>query len=228
MAKRFETPFYNVTTQGGKQLRVDVTNSISAGLDANAGLIDHLTSWMKATKCKRVLDFGAGALRHSIPLLRKGFEVVAVEYPNAYDRPKAAEYRAQAEKFDTFTELLWPDQFLKCTHRFDVVLLVYVLQVVPVKKDREAILDGVASRLDKNGPRRLYYASRTGEGRGLPDENRYNDGWVRGKGPNDHTFYTEWSAPDTDAMFKKSGFNRVGTYTGAQQGFIYGHGSGVL
>jgi hypothetical protein len=221
MAKRFASPLYNVTTNGGDKLTIDVTNSISAGLTANAGLIRHVSQWMRKTGATRVLDFGAGALRHTIPLLERGYEVTAVEYARAYQRPKAAEFRTEAEGYHTFTKLMWPHDFLGCKLKYDVALLAYVLQVVPVKADRDAMLKCIATHLDKNGPKRVYYASRIGDARQLEPEMRYNDGWVRGRGSNDRSFYTEWTAADTDAFFLRAGFVRAGTYTGATQPFIY-------
>jgi hypothetical protein len=228
MANRFQSPIYNVTTEGGSKLTIDVTNSISSGLEPNSGLMEHIIPWMRQTGCTRVLDFGAGALRHTVPLLKEGFEVIAVEYQKAYERPKAAENRTEAENYDGFTKLVWPHDFLKCRLRYDVALLTFVLQVIPVKLDRQVILKAIAEKFDKNGPRRLYYASRFGDGRDLPDEMRYNDGWVRGKGANDRSFYAEWTAAETDAFFLKVGFQRAGSYRVAQQPHIYEHNPGVL
>ena len=36
MSKRFSSPIYNVTTSGGEKVAIDVTNSISAGLEPSA------------------------------------------------------------------------------------------------------------------------------------------------------------------------------------------------
>ncbi|HEY5377890.1 MAG TPA: hypothetical protein VIK01_29615 [Polyangiaceae bacterium] len=228
MAARFTSSIYNVTTAGGDKLAIDVTNSISAGLPPNKGLIDDVVRWMKELGCTRVLDFGAGVLRHSIPLLKAGFEVTAVEYQRAYDRPKGAEYRAIAERYPGFTRLMWPGDFVKSKVKYDVAILAYVLQVVPVKTDREVILEQVAKRFDQNGPKRLYYASRFGDAVGLEDSTRYNDGWVKGRGANDRTFYTEWSAADTNAFFKREGYHRAGTYKGPSQPYIYEFNPGVI
>src|ERR1051326_1839454 len=228
MAKRFSSPIYNVTISSGERVAIDVTNSISSGLDPNQGLIDEVVAWMTSRGYKRVLDFGAGALRHSLPLLKKGFEVIAVEYERAYQRPKAKVMRAQAEGYDGFTELVWPNDFLKCDLKYVVALLVYVLQVIPVKKERDIVLSAIADRFDRNGPKRLYYASRFGEARTLPDDTKYNDGWVRGVGVNDRSFYTEWNAANTDKFFKSCGYERAGSYVGATQPYIYDYQPGVL
>lgn len=221
MGKRFASSLYRVKTEGGEELQVDVTNSISSGLSANNGLMSHVIKWMKDMGCQRVLDFGAGALRHTIPLLEADFEVTAVEYERAYTRPKAAEYKAVAEKYDTFTELLWPHDFLKSKVKYDVAILSYVLQVIPVKSERHVILKAIAERFAKSSPKRLYYASRVGDAKTLENEMKHGDGWVKGVGDNDRSFYTEWNSADTDAFFEKAGFQRAGNYSGPQQPFIY-------
>jgi hypothetical protein len=151
-----------------------------------------------------------------------------VEYADAYERPKAAEYKAQAEKYDGFTSLIWPSDFITSKVKYDVAILAFVLQVIPAKIDREVALKSIAKHFDKNGPKRLYYASRFGEAKALPDNMKFNDGWVRGVGENDRTFYTEWNAADTDAFFKRAGFHRAGTYKGASQPYIYEYNPGVI
>src|SRR4051812_13704738 len=103
--KLFESPFFNGTDSSGKKFTIDVTSSIAPSLSANAGLIASITKWMKEHHCVRILDFGAGALRHTIPLLRAGFEVTAVEYENAFKRPVAAKKRTAAKRFSQFNDL---------------------------------------------------------------------------------------------------------------------------
>jgi hypothetical protein len=225
---RFDSPLYPARLPNGSAVTIDVTNSISAGLDPNRGMLDHLIQWMKQRGYRRILDFGAGALRHAIPLLQAKFEVVAVEYERAYQREKAREHLARARKYDGFTALVWPHDFLKTKLRYDVALLMYVLQVVPTKVDRSVILESIAKRFDRDGPRRLYYASRYGEAGDLPDETRFGDGWIRGRGPNDRSFYTEWNANVTDQLFNRSGYERMGSYEGASQPFIYDYAPGAL
>jgi hypothetical protein len=228
MVQRFSSPLYSATTAAGEKVTIDVTNSISAGLEPNRGLLDHLVPWMKDRGYRSVLDFGAGALRHTIPLLNAGIEVIAVEYKKAYQRPKAAEACATAQKHGGFTALVWPHDFLDSSLTYDVALLMFVLQVIPVQADRKAVLKAIGDHFGRNGPKRLFYASRTGEARELSDDTKYKDGWVRGRGTNDRTFYTEWNAPTTDKLFRAAGYERAGTYTGASQPFVYDFKPGIL
>jgi hypothetical protein len=228
MANYFSSPIYNVTTAKGEKVSIDVTNSISSGLGPNQGLVKAVTSWMRAGGYSTVLDFGAGALRHSIPLLKAGFEVIAVEYERAYQRPKAQQHRDEAVRLPGFTQLVWPHDFLKCKLKYDVALLVYVLQVIPVKKERNLVLNSISRGFERYGPRRLYYASRFGDASSLPPENKHNDGWVKGVAENDRSFYTEWDPTTTDKIFNDCHFQRVSSYSGATQSYIYQFKPGIL
>ena len=219
--KVWKSPFYRGTTKGSKKFTVDVTQSISAGLSGNAGLVEHLVPWMKERGFTRILDFGAGALRHTLPLLDQGFEVTAVEFKEAFSRPKANKNLEIARTKDGFSELIWPKDFINSSQRFDVILLIFVLQVVPNKSDRERILDEIRKKLDKNGPKRLYYASRFGEGSRLKDEDKFRDGWILGFKNLTQSFYTEWNAATTHKMMRRKHFIPAGNYSGASQPFIY-------
>ena len=55
----------------------------------------------------------------------------------------------------------------------------------------------------------------------MKDEDRYNDGWIRGYKNSTQTFYTEWNATETYDMMKKYKFNHAGNYGNATQPFIY-------
>jgi hypothetical protein len=227
MGNYFATPLYPARV-GDDKITIDVTNSISFGLPPNKHLMEHVLDWMEGQGVTRILDFGGGVLRHTIPLLKRGFDVTVVEYQAAFARPTGQARLDEARKIARrrgvdFNRLIWPDQFLRSRDRYDVALLIFVLQVVPIKKHREVILDTIAGALDPNGPRRLYYAGRYGEAK--PSDRAFNDGWVRGDSEHDRSFYTEWNSAETDRIFSKHGFSRAGTYKGPTQGYIYMHGA---
>src|SRR5438045_7981875 len=104
---KFDSPLYKATMENGVKVTIDVTNSISSGLPANKGLIESVVAWMRERGYSRGLDFGAGALRHTLPLLKEGFEVTAAEYEKAYERGKCYENRLAAQKYPGFAELVW-------------------------------------------------------------------------------------------------------------------------
>ena len=223
----WENPIYRGKDKSGKNFTIDVTQSISAGLSANSNLVEHLVPWMKERGFTRILDFGAGALRHTVALLEKGMVISAVEYKEAFSRPKAKINMEKARKYDGFTELVWPEDFIKSTRKYDVILLTFVLQVVPVKKDRGRIIGELIKKFDRNGPKRLYYASRHGVSRSLKDEDKYNDGWIQGYRNSTQTFYTEWGAAETHEMMEKYKLMHAGNYGASSQPFIYELRSGL-
>lgn len=223
----WKSPLYPATDAVGEKHMIDVTQSISAGLKHNEALVGHIIGWMKERGFTRVLDFGAGALRHTLALLDAGLEVTAVEFKQAYSRDKAGEKLKAARSREGFIELYWPSDFLKKpAKKYDVAVLAFVLQVVPNKTDRVRILKEVAKRLDPIGPQRIYYASRFGDAKNLKDDRKYKDGWIRGSGAAT-TFYTEWNAAETHAFMKKRGFVHAGRYGGSAQPFIYERNAGL-
>ena len=223
--QRFSSSKYNVTLFSREKVTIDVTNSISAGLAANRGLIDTIIPWMQKCGYTRVLDYGAGALRHTIPFLEAGLQVFSVEFESAYSRPKAKIARDKANHFGNFFRILNPSDFLNSKIVYDVAILTYVLQVMPIKLERDLVLEEIATRFDPEGPRQLFYASRYGEALSLPESTRYNDGWVRGRTEKGYSFYTEWKSSETDDIFLKFGYERIGKYPRASQSFVYKHRS---
>jgi len=231
----FDDSFYTVKTATEKNVRIDVTNSISSGLEANKAIREEIIPWMKERGLRRVLDFGAGALRHTIPFLEAGFEVICVEFPQAYTRPTAAKIREEWASHDGLTEIFSPKSFLKCRRRYDVALLLYVLQTIPDSSDRRTAMRQIASCFDRHGPRRLYYASRTLPPKELAemDESKIisrcgRDGWVMGRGEKGRSFFTQWNSAGTDEMFLGEGFVRSDTCGGFEQGFVYDLNPGAL
>ena len=71
-------------------------------------LIEKLIPLFKARKVHRILDFGAGALRHCFPLLEAGFEVCAVEFQEGFARPTCQKALEEAQKYGNFSALIWP------------------------------------------------------------------------------------------------------------------------
>src|SRR2546426_12790523 len=105
---RWDKSRYNLTTKRGKAVVIDVTLSVNTALGPNLAIQD-VIDFFERQKVKTVLDFGAGALRHSLPLLRAGFEVCAVDFEEQYlDIPAKKICRSNrelAEDDPNFSEL---------------------------------------------------------------------------------------------------------------------------
>jgi SAM-dependent methyltransferase len=222
------SPIYKLKAKGsGKSITVDVTTSVSPGLPPHSAIPDHVIPFFDRRSVNSVLDFGAGALRHCFPLLKAGYEVCAVEFEKNFERPVCAKARGRAEKYNRFSSLIWPNQFLDDHHRFDAALLCYVLQVMPKPKERKRVLRELADRINDDGF--LVYMSRYGQW--LPDDknHRVEDGAYRWPDREEHSFYTEFATPDTHKMMENAGFTHIRSLSarGTDQFFVYVKGSGT-
>ena len=76
-------PLYHLRAKNGKSITVDVTLSVNPALGPNQAITEAI-AFFKRKNVKKVLDFGAGALRHTLPLLKEGFQVCAVDFEEQF------------------------------------------------------------------------------------------------------------------------------------------------
>ncbi|NIM94971.1 MAG: hypothetical protein GTO18_14820 [Anaerolineales bacterium] len=230
MPKYWSKPIYELKTRSRKTIYIDVTTSVSPGLPPNKVLLEEVIPFFKRKKVHRILDFGAGALRHTIPLLEAGFEVCAVEFEKGFSRPKCQIALAEARDYHNFSALIWPDDFIKDTRKFDAALLIYVLQTMPIKKEREAVIKYIYKKMPWTIVRDSYvfYASRYGQLKGIANKYRVSDGYYMWPSRKFHSFYTEIPTEKTHKMFKIHGFKRIRSLSkrGTDQMFLYTKGNG--
>lgn len=222
MAEKWKQPYYHLTALSGKRVTIDVTTSVSAGLKANSIVERELPRFLAKRGIERIVDFGAGALRHTIPLLREGFDVCAVEFNEVFARPACAKARKQAERHANFSALIWPNDFLRDGRKFSCALLIYVLQTMPLPAERRLVLSELQKKLTKDAY--LLYMSRFGELTADDGKHRVSDGCYRWPDREQHSFYREFTTEETHALFEKHGFTRLKSYPGAGQAFLYGRG----
>lgn len=223
---RFDSPIYRLRSRTGKAVTIDVTSSVSPGLRPHAVLRERIIPWLRDRGVSRILDFGAGALRHTFPFLRAGFEVCAVEFEETFARPACAVLRKKAERNGNFSALVWPRDFLRDRRHFGAALLCYVLQVMPLAAERRLVVREIANRLSDDGY--LLYMSRYGQLVADDTKHKVEDGHYRWPEREMHSFYREFTPDDTEAMFNPHGFNRIrslGT-RGTEQIFLYARGDG--
>jgi SAM-dependent methyltransferase len=202
-------------------LIVDVTSSISSGLPPHRCIKSRFMAVLDDLPRQRVLDFGAGALRHTLPLLRHQYEVCAVEFEEAFVRAEAADARGRAENSSNFSTLMWPKSFKKDRRRFDAALLTYVLQVMPEKKERDAVVEAISHKLTDSGC--LLYMSRTGQITPEMKSRPLNDGYWMWPGRQRHSFYREFSTEETHELFARHGLKREASWSegGKEQVLLY-------
>lgn len=226
MATRWKSPIYRLRSRTGKEVVIDVTTSINAALQANSVLAETIIPLFLARGVRRVLDFGAGALRNTIALLPAGFEVCAVEFEEAYNRPMCREARSSVEDDPRFSALIWPRNYLNDRRKFDAALLCYVLQTMPVPQERDSVIRSLRKKLA--GDAYLVYMSRFHQFKGtISPAQRVSDGYFMWPRRDEHSFYREFETQETHDMFARHGFTALRSLArrGTEQMILYGRGN---
>jgi hypothetical protein len=156
-------PYYHFKDHKGKKRIVDVTSSVSPGLPPNQ-VTTELIELFSRKGVQQIVDFGAGALRHTLPFLQAGFQVCAVEFEEAFRRKEASEALIKAQSNPNFSSLIWPKDFKKDKRRFDAALLFYVLQTMPIHSERRTVIKYLYQKLKTDAY--LFYMSRYNQVRG--------------------------------------------------------------
>jgi SAM-dependent methyltransferase len=212
MAKRWATPIYTFTRWTGKPVVIDVTTSISSGLEAHRIVQSEFIPRLRKLQAQSVLDFGAGALRHVFPLLRARFKVCAVEFEEAFKKPVAAKALKDAEKSNNFRKLIWPRDFVSNNDKFDACLLSFVLQTMPMPKERQHVIKAISDRVRTGGL--LLYLSRYNQIDDAVRRSRISDGYFHWPDREIHSFYREFSTRETHEMMEKHNFGFVRNLSG--------------
>jgi len=165
----------------------------------------------------KILDFGAGKLRNTLYLFKKGFSVFPVEFPKVFETEFGKRAEAQAHKYGSrvgrLRLLVYPHEFRKWTGKVDIALLINVLNIMPVPAERAIVLEECRSRLKKNG--HLLWYSQYGDAdykRRCTDTVRLGDGFFIGTRRLYKTFYREFSASEMDSTMLGHGFEFVESY----------------
>jgi SAM-dependent methyltransferase len=201
MAKLWKTPFYELISANGEKVLIDVTTSISAGLPPNRVMRQKIIPFFHSRDVEKVLDFGAGSLRHTFSLLDAGFEVCAVEFREAFERPASADALERAKRYANFSALIWPNEFIKDTRKFDAAMLNYVLQTMPLASERETVLKYIYRKLKRDAW--LLYMSRYNQTKDLDRKYQIEDGYYKWPRRTYHSFYCEFTTERTHQMMKK-------------------------
>lgn len=220
----WEKPIYRLTSKRGKDISIDVTSSVSPGLPPNKA-IRGLVRFFRNKDIQKIVDFGAGALRHTFPLLNAGFQVCAVEFEENFHRPICKEALTKATAHPNFSRLIYPRDFIKDRRRFDAALLCYVLQVMPMKHEREKVLKHLSEKLADDAY--LLYMSRYNQMEGALPEHRVEDGYYKWPEREHHSFYREFTTEETHEIMEHFHFKRVKSFSqrGNDQIFLYAKGT---
>jgi len=225
---RWSKPLYNLTAKNGKNVIIDVTLSVNPALDPNLAIQD-VIDFFERKKVKKVIDFGAGALRHSLPLLDAGLEVCAVDFEEQYldctSKKVCCEKRQLAEDSPNFSALVYPRDFIQDKRKFHAAMLCYTMQGMPLQSERKFVLRLLHDKLIGGGF--IVWMSRWENFKNLPVSQRVEDGIYKNPTSDTHSFYREFKNETIREMLEKVSWTRKFYYVkslgrgGKDQIFVY-------
>jgi hypothetical protein len=216
----WKEPYYNLKDHKGVKRIIDVTSSVSPGLPPNQ-LTDRIVDLFKRKGVQTIVDFGAGAFRHTLPFLDAGFQVCAVEFEQALRLKEGGNALAKAQQNPNFSKLIWPKDFKRDGRLFDAALLIYVIQTMPVPKERSTVLKYLFKKLKRDAY--VFYMSRYNQVGALGSDRRISDGFFMYPKRSMHSFYRDFTAEETHALFGKHRFRRDRSLSerGTDQAYLY-------
>ncbi len=146
----------------------------------------------------KILEIGAGNLRNALYLLSEGYKIEAFEIKETYER-----YKNRYEEFRKLGGTYYIDNFPST--QYSVILLIFVIETILLKKKRKEILKKCKYLLTNKG--RLFICLR-----GLKDlskmdltNKKYKDGYLTSK----QTFVKPFTVKDAVNLLKSSGFSSI-------------------
>ncbi|HEA46598.1 MAG TPA: class I SAM-dependent methyltransferase [Candidatus Pacearchaeota archaeon] len=206
----WESPIYKVTAEikgGNKDILIDVTGSAPNFSEPHKqleGTFEVLLQGLDPKKTK-ILDFGAAKLRNTLYLLDKGYTVYACEFNDLFKRSQQAkDFYDACKGYRNFKTLIFPDDFIGFDKKFDVVLLINVLNIMPVPIERLCALALCRQKMKEGG--RLLWYTQHGTYSEANTVGTIYDGFVTGKGREYHMFYRDFSRKQIHDMLASTGF----------------------
>lgn len=196
-----------------REVVVDVTGSApSYGGPSKAlqSILKDIFSNSEYSKIDAVLEFGAGKLKNIPFILEQGKSVSAVEFQELSSNEITKENIKIASTFgEKFEKLLFPNPFISNTKKYDLVLLLNVLPVMPVPAERLILLDILHNRIN-NGKYLLWLAQKEGSYKKIKEEgnNNLGDGLWMGARSHFKTFYKYFQVEELDEIMYLYGFER--------------------
>ena len=211
----WESPIYQFRIPEGNGLQpyfFDVTGSASPNLkDASSDLAVCLRWAISETGKEHplILDFGAGRLRNTLHLLRLGHSVTAVEFSRLSNseavQPLVQEARTYAPRF---SELIFPHEFLRSSARFDLILLINMINIMPVPVERYLVLQYCREKLTKDGL--ILWYSQTSQTKRYKAKPYFGDGQIADPHTVMKTFYKDYKSDQIDELLAANGLRLKG------------------
>ena len=240
----WESPIYKIRKRtydkNGKEkteeITIDVTGS-APNMSEPGELLERVFQILtkdKNPKKTNILDVGAAKLRNTIYLLKKGFKVYSVEFPELYKRMNQAKTNLDlAKRYNNFKKLVFPKDFFKLKDKIDIALLINVTNVMPIPLERLILLALCREKLKENGLL-LWYNWRdiSSNPEKYTEATKINDGYFKGKGRKYKTFHGEWNKEHVFEILISSGFShnkniKLGNVS-TNQAYVFSANSQIL
>ncbi|MBN1860327.1 MAG: hypothetical protein JW840_02575 [Candidatus Thermoplasmatota archaeon] len=197
-----------------KEIVFDVTGSAPPFIDVKdtmKGVFKKLLDSEEGKNINNILDFGAAKLRNTVHFLNEGKNVCAVEFEELSKKSDDAKKLLAICKSKTnFEKLIFPHPFIEHKKKYDLVLLINVLPVMPVFAERMMVLQLLHDKI-KDKRYVLWYAQKEGSYKPIREkgEQNFGDGIWMGNNKRFKTFYKYHCVDDVNEMMALSGFNFV-------------------
>ena len=232
----WESPIYKFKADFNgekKEILIDVTGSAprfdvpGKQLEGSFGV---LLKGLDPSKTK-ILDFGGAKLRNTLYLLKKGYLVYACEFEDLFKRSKQAEdLLNECKTFPNFKKLVFPNDFVNFEEKFDVVMLINVLDIMPVPIERLCVLALCREQMKENG--RLLWYTQHGAYSKEDAVALLFDGFVTGKGRNYNMFYRDFTRKEIHEMLQSTGFSYNKEFkfpmSGTNQAYVFNADGPIL
>ncbi len=232
----WESPIYKFKADFNgkkKEILIDVTGSapnFSVPGKQLEGSFEVLLKGLEPSKTK-ILDFGGAKLRNTLHLLKKGYIVYACEFEDLFKRSKQADdLLNECKKFPNFKKLVFPNDFVNFEEKFDVVMLINVLDIMPVPIERLCVLALCREQMKENG--RLLWYTQHGTYSKEDAVALLFDGLVTGKGRNYNMFYRDFTRKEIHEMLQSTGFSYNKEFkfpmSGTNQAYVFNADGPIL
>ena len=158
-----------------------------------------------------VMDFGAAKFRNTLYFLKKGKTTSAVEFEEIPEKSEQAKKLLDlCKKQSKFDKFIFPYPFISSTKKYDLVLLVNVLPVMPIFSERLLVLQLLYDKI-KLGKYLLWYAQKEGSYKDIREEGKqlFGDGIWMGVEKRFKTFFKYHQIHEIEEMMNLCGFERI-------------------
>lgn len=210
---RFRIPKDKDNHQFLKEIVIDVTGSAPSSKEPSEGLKKILMEIFgsRSLKVNTVLAFGAGKLRNIPFILEKGKTVCAVDFEKITRSQFTKKNFKTCNKYGSkFQKLIFPRPFISDNKKFDLVLLLNVLPIMPVFAERLYVLKLLYEKTN-DGKYLLWVAHGEGSYKKIREKgkNAFGDGIWMGKSRYAKTFYKYHPIEELDEMMALYGFKKI-------------------